>query len=173
MNKLKKCLICNKTFDRPLRSPNYPFKISWYAYKKRKFCSKKCKNKYQSQILKGDKNSQWKGGKKRFKCIDCGENICREGRRCRNCWKIFKKTHFIRMKEEVGYTYLHKAIEREYGIPKQCEKCGKKISYTGKKVKHRNIHWANKSGEYRRDRDDWIGLCVSCHRKYDKGQISI
>jgi len=34
---------------------------------------------------------------------------------------------------------------------------------TGKK-----IHWANKSGEYLRDKDDWIRLCCKCHKKYDK-----
>lgn len=30
--------------------------------------------------------------------------------------------------------------------------------------------WANISGEYKRDRSDWVMLCPSCHRKIDMGK---
>ena len=31
------------------------------------------------------------------------------------------------------------------------------------------FEWANISGEYRIDRDDWARLCCRCHRRYDFG----
>lgn len=68
--------------------------------------------------------------------------------------------------DEVGYRDLHLWVERQLGKPDTCEHCGKK-SLTG-----RQIHWANKSGEYRRDVNDWIRLCAPCHGKYDKDKIT-
>ena len=62
---------------------------------------------------------------------------------------------------EVGYRALHYWIERQLGKPTKCEHCSKDNLYS------KAIHWANKSGEYRRDITDWIRLCVSCHAKYD------
>ena len=29
------------------------------------------------------------------------------------------------------------------------------------------IHWANRSGQYLRDLDDWFQLCPPCHARYD------
>lgn len=29
------------------------------------------------------------------------------------------------------------------------------------------IHWANISGEYKRDRSDWMRLCAQCHKNRD------
>lgn len=31
----------------------------------------------------------------------------------------------------------------------------------------KTYHWANISGEYKRDRSDWKMLCVRCHKKFD------
>lgn len=42
----------------------------------------------------------------------------------------------------------------------ECEKCG--IIGTGK-----DMNWANISGKYTREREDWIRLCPSCHRIFD------
>lgn len=61
--------------------------------------------------------------------------------------------------DNVGYISLHKWVYRHRGSPKKCEHC---LSEEKK-----NYHWANKSHEYKRDLDDWIRLCVSCHKKYD------
>lgn len=61
----------------------------------------------------------------------------------------------------VEYRGLHTWIQRELGIPDTCEHCGKKS------LKGRQIHWANKSRTYKREKSDWIRLCVKCHRKYD------
>lgn len=77
----------------------------------------------------------------------------------------FHKGRFVEEKnhnwkgDNVGYTGIHKWIVRHRGIPNHCEICG-----TAKKVKY---HWANKDHKYRRVLEDYISLCVSCHRKYD------
>ncbi len=59
------------------------------------------------------------------------------------------------------YNSVHYFVRRNFGKPNKCEHC--KGIFEGRKVE-----WANKSGQYRRDRDDWIRLCAKCHRKFDK-----
>lgn len=63
----------------------------------------------------------------------------------------------------VGYRALHDWVERTLGIPIKCKKCKKPYI---KKVR-RNIQWANISGKYKRDKKDWIALCIGCHKKKD------
>ena len=63
--------------------------------------------------------------------------------------------------DNVGYRALHSWVRRWLGTPDTCEHCGK-VGLTGKK-----INWANKSHKYFRELNDWIRLCVSCHKKYD------
>lgn len=62
----------------------------------------------------------------------------------------------------VSYSGIHKWVNRNFGRPDTCEHCA-----TGG-LSGRNINWANISGEYKRDRNDWLRLCRSCHTKYDK-----
>lgn len=71
-----------------------------------------------------------------------------------NCWNY--------KGDKVGYDALHDWVKRELGTPLRCEHCGKN------NLTKQKIHWANKSRKYIRVIDDWIRLCVSCHRKYDK-----
>lgn len=61
----------------------------------------------------------------------------------------------------VGYRALHRWVEKHLGKPTQCSHCDK-IELQG-----HNIHWANKSGEYKRELSDWIRLCALCHKKFD------
>lgn len=63
--------------------------------------------------------------------------------------------------DRVGYVGLHIWVSNHLGKPHNCEHCG------NAELKHRQYHWANKSGEYKRELSDWIRLCVSCHSKYD------
>jgi hypothetical protein len=60
------------------------------------------------------------------------------------------------------YRNLHKQITKLLGKPTKCEHCGKD-GLIGKQ-----IHWASKSGEYKKDENDWIRLCVRCHFNKDK-----
>ena len=59
----------------------------------------------------------------------------------------------------VGYVGLHSWIARKKGKPKKCEKC--------KKEGEGRYEWANISGEYRRNVNDFIRLCVVCHKNFD------
>lgn len=74
-----------------------------------------------------------------------------------------KKHHFWKG-DKVGIKALHQWVKRYLGRPKVCEFCKKHVDdpYA--------IHWANKSGEYKRDLNDWIRLCRDCHINYDKRQ---
>ncbi len=66
--------------------------------------------------------------------------------------------------DKVKYNGLHMWVKSKLGRPKKCEHCKKTTNNPY------NIHWANKSGEYKRDLSDWIRLCALCHKKYDKLQ---
>jgi hypothetical protein len=61
-----------------------------------------------------------------------------------------------------SYSALHAWVRKHFGRPMQCEDCG--IVET----KTRRMHWANISGNYSRDRSDWVRLCVLCHARRDK-----
>ena len=64
--------------------------------------------------------------------------------------------------DEVGYWGVHKWIARNWGNSTKCEKCGRDA------LKGRQINWANKTGKYLRDRNDWLRLCRLCHARFDK-----
>ena len=71
------------------------------------------------------------------------------------------KRHWLWKGDEVSYRALHSWVHRWLGKPKYCEFCGKTQDTP------KSIHWANKSGKYLRDLNDWISLCVRCHKEYD------
>ncbi len=71
---------------------------------------------------------------------------------------ISNENHYLWKGNFVGYTALHSWLGRKYGTPEKCEKCGS----------IKNVEWANKSGQYLRNRNDWMNLCKSCHNKFDK-----
>ena len=59
------------------------------------------------------------------------------------------------------YKKLHHWVGSYLGKPEVCSNCGQvKIG--------KDIHWANKSGKYKKDINDWIRLCAKCHYKFDK-----
>lgn len=57
------------------------------------------------------------------------------------------------------YVYLHKWVEKNLGKPKRCEICGRNNLS--------RYHWANKSGKYKRNLNDWVRLCAKCHSRFD------
>lgn len=59
--------------------------------------------------------------------------------------------------DEVGYFALHAWLRRAYGDPEACEQCG--VAEL--------VQWANRTGLYLREREDWLHLCPKCHRRYD------
>lgn len=66
--------------------------------------------------------------------------------------------------DDAKYSALHLWVVRCKGNPNFCEHCGKVGRKNGRNW---NIHWANKKHTYKRILEDFIGLCRSCHLKYD------
>lgn len=60
--------------------------------------------------------------------------------------------------EHASYAAKHMWVYRRLGKAIVCEKCGET---------ERLVNWANKSGQYLRVENDWMQLCISCHRHYD------
>ena len=63
------------------------------------------------------------------------------------------------------YTAKHIWLYDLLGQPDTCEHCGKS-GLTG-----HQIHWANISRKYKRNKKDWIRLCAKCHYHYDRKKI--
>ena len=60
---------------------------------------------------------------------------------------------------KVSYSGLHLWVKRHKPKPKCCEKCEKRTN---------DLELSNKSGEYKRDVNDYEYLCVRCHNDKDK-----
>lgn len=134
----KNCQICNKDF---------------IAYGERKntalFCSMKCYG-----LSKIGNCIPWNKGKKMSKeyCKNISLSLLGKTEKNSRNWKGSK----------ASYGAVHKWFSKKYGNPHYCEFC------RNTKLRHRQYHWANRSGKYLRDLSDWLRLCVRCHSKYDK-----
>lgn len=69
------------------------------------------------------------------------------------------ENHPLWVGNKVSYQALHAWVARKLGKPNQCENCNT--------IESTRFEWANISGEYRRDLDDWVRLCISCHHIID------
>lgn len=67
--------------------------------------------------------------------------------------------------DNVSYAALHAWVKKNYGAPSQCSCCDT--------TNYHRYEWANISGKYLRERQDWIRLCVPCHRRQAAGHILI
>lgn len=76
--------------------------------------------------------------------------------KCLGLWRT-GENHFS-WKIIPSYGAIHKYAANHFENKNECEDCG--ISGL--------LHWANISGEYRRDRSDWKILCPKCHAAFDK-----
>ena len=65
--------------------------------------------------------------------------------------------------DKVGYFSKHTWIYLHYGKANRCEF---NFNHINKKY-----NWCNISGKYKRDVNDYIQLCISCHRFMDKGNF--
>lgn len=147
---IKNCQICKKSFQPHDKKTKY-CSLRCFGISQRKKVIKiclKCKKKFEIFLY------QNKGKRERKYCS-------------KKCYlKVLKKNNRKKQKgknprwkgNEVSYKGLHKWIRDNKGRPKICEHCGSK----------HQLNWANKSGKYLRDLNDWISLCILCHRKYDK-----
>lgn len=143
----KSCLICNTIFYNRRKNKEGQW-IGKYTLKqwaiKAKYCSFKC----YWQARKGvriSRNTEFKKG-----IVPWDKGVERP--------EIMNERNPNWKGDKVGYMALHAWVGRKLGKPSYCTHCFKT---EGK------FEWANKSGEYKRDLDDWIRLCKSCHNKYD------
>lgn len=60
---------------------------------------------------------------------------------------------------KAGYHAVHQWLTAHYSKGNACERCAT--------TKASRLEWANVSGEYLRDRSDYLVLCPSCHRLMD------
>lgn len=150
------------------------------SHKGKKLSAKTRKKMSVAQSM--EKHAQWKGGKP--KCEVCKKLLASYGaKRCRHhalwkgrekpkcliCQKVLTNYGTKHCKQhqppnnwkgdKASYYAVHAWVARHRGRPQKCEHCG-----TTEKKKYQ---WANKSHEYKRDLNDWIRLCVPCHKKYD------
>lgn len=146
---------------------------------RKKYCSKKCFYKYRkipiwNKGLKGihlspktefkkgirySKETEFKKGHKPINPIKKGEH---RGWNTEFGSFATKGVNNIKWKgDNVGYGALHGWVRRNLGKASKCsdEKCDKKS---------KRFEWANKSGNYKRNINDWLELCKKCHTKYDK-----
>ena len=64
--------------------------------------------------------------------------------------------------DEAGYVAKHMWINKHYGKARSCS--------FNKNHKSTRYHWANISGKYKREVTDYIPLCPSCHKIFDRKQ---
>ena len=153
MGILKYCLICNKEFF-----------VKPYRELIAKYCSHKCYS--ESKVGNVPQNSgQFKKGHKLGlgrKRPDMLGNQYGKGKIPWNKNLIYSNKKRIELLKNGEYKTLHIKINHLFGTPNFCERCGSKSKP--------RYHWANKTGNYLLNRDDWLRLCVSCHYKYDGSQ---
>lgn len=132
----------------------------------------------------GESHPNWKGGKP--KCLGCGKITSgNRYKRCMSCSaksKIFTNKHRANISNakrgipipsmadekhnqwkgtQASYSAKHNWIARKLGKPSLCQGCGRDG------LSGHQIHWANVSGQYLRELDDWIRLCAKCHHAFD------
>jgi hypothetical protein len=149
MKKLsKKCQTCGKEYFKGVNTSMKKWEAS-------KFCSRSCINKGRQSWLKGKKRPYDSPGS--FKK---GHDPWNKGKE----WpEMFGENNPAWRGNHATMVAHHNWIKRQLGRPQKCEHCGT--------TEDRMYHWANKSGEYKRDVGDYIRLCVPCHKKYDMERI--
>jgi len=173
----KKCEICNKEFG-PVDHLGIRFCSRKCGYIGRKGDGKKGKHYPHLQRAKikecmacgkefraiHDENGRC-GGKRFYKQQYCSLK-CKEQAWIKNVRPVM--AHNPGLKGELNgswkgdfasYSAMHQWIWRQKGKPSKCEKCGT--------TRKRKYEWANKYHTYKREMNDYVRLCTSCHRKHD------
>ena len=133
-----KCKKCGKQFL------TYPCRLKDKYGHKALYCSKSCAN----SVSQNGKETRFKKGQISFLTLHPEKRI-------RGI-----KHHFWKG-DNAGYRALHYWLNRVKGRPMECKHCEKT------RTTPKSMQWANISGDYLRDPNDYMSLCPSCHRKFD------
>lgn len=150
----KNCKVCNEL----MRCPYGQGKQWWEM---RKYCSNICRQESQKKPIEKV-------------CATCSKQFITNRERINNCSaKCATRYRSITYREdkigtwkgdEVGYSGLHMWIKSKYGKANRCD-----FLEVKNHSKTAIFHWANLSGKYMRNIDDWAQLCVKCHFRFDNG----
>lgn len=141
----KTCIGCGKVYERPHGRGKA---ISDQKWEKRKYCTTECGNAH--------KSSPWL---EKYQ-LKPGSTLGKATQFRKGQTKGTKNTNW--KGEKASYAAHHIWMKNNYGKPQECNHCGT--------TEDRMYHWANISGKYLRQRDDWKRLCVPCHKVYDRGR---
>ena len=65
--------------------------------------------------------------------------------------------------EKAGYHAIHIWLNKFHKKSDSCQQCGTKI--------FSRLEWANLSGEYKREIEDYMAMCPRCHRLFDQKDV--
>lgn len=141
-----------------------------HSHKKTHFCDRKCLSEYRrfgKEIacnncgkMKYFRNSLIKKQKYFFCSKNCYNKHAKIiGKKV----SIKNENHWNWKGKDVKYGGVHRWIKRHKEKSQTCEHCNKK----------RKLDLANISDKYKRDIDDYLWLCRSCHEKYDNTKFNI
>jgi hypothetical protein len=163
----KNCKSCSKLF---IKTPS----CSRKAWAGRDFCSKHCANS-RTRLRGAEPVPGISHGLNGYNTHGCRCDICRDAIRIkkqdlragikipRSEWGFKEEAHPRWKGDDVGYKNMHVWVARHKTKTGICSHCGvDRGTATG-----RATHWANIDHTYRRNLDDYIELCPSCHKKYD------
>jgi len=66
--------------------------------------------------------------------------------------------------DNASYAAKHIWFKNNWVRPSYCEHCGKNPPEI------KRFEWANTTGVYTRNREDYLNLCTSCHMRMDQGR---
>lgn len=134
----KQCLTCGNEYSKK-------YYESAAVWTERKYCSVPCRKIWTVGISKDDPRLHKFLDSSKSTRFDSRDTLAEQNVN----WKG----------EDASYVAKHMWVKYHFGKPQLCEHCGT--------TEKRMYHWANISREYKRDRSDWLRLCVPCHKKLD------
>lgn len=104
-------------------------------------------------------NAQLKNGRGKFCSFQCYWKDKKGKPTGRANYIAYGKNNPAWKGKDVGYVSLHKWVARKLGKANNCSFNSSHLSW--------RFEWANISGSYLRNINDWTQLCIKCHRDYD------
>jgi len=147
----KECPICWEMF---YVRPSY--------VNKAKCCSKKCLNIFQLKRIKFICKYCWCEYERRPSELKIHwSSYCSDDCKHKSFTPFFWEDNYQWKWDNITYRTIHRWVENNKWKAIVCSKCWKT-------KEEWMIHWSNIDHKYRRNLDDYVSLCVKCHKAYDK-----